>query len=73
MEKVIKRLIGPSVVQARDLKLYVQELRQNLKEGLCIECKRPALEHCYSETGRKEVAISGLCEECWDKIMSPTD
>lgn len=34
----------------------------------CIKCGRPALEHCYSEEGKREVFISGLCEECFDEI-----
>ena len=38
------------------------------KEKLCIHCHRPAYEHCYSQAGRDEVGISGLCEECFDEI-----
>jgi len=38
------------------------------KEPVCIKCGRPALEHCYSEEGKREVFISGLCEECFDEI-----
>lgn len=41
---------------------------QAVKEGLCIECGEPALPNCYSEAGKKEFYISGLCEKCFDRI-----
>lgn len=34
--------------------------------GLCVECKQPGLAKCYSDAGRKEFTISGLCEKCFD-------
>ena len=37
---------------------------------ICIVCHRPALEHCYSNAGRREVFISGICEECFDKMFA---
>jgi hypothetical protein len=37
-------------------------------KGICIQCKRPALDHCYSQAGKREFYISGLCEECFDRI-----
>ena len=37
--------------------------------GLCISCKEPALPNCYSEAGRKEFFISGLCEKCFDAMF----
>lgn len=40
------------------------------REMLCIRCHRPAYEHCYSDAGRREVSISGLCEECFDEIAA---
>lgn len=40
------------------------------EKTLCINCKKPALNNCYSEDGRKEVAISGLCEKCFDEICN---
>jgi len=36
---------------------------------ICLNCGRPALEHCYSNAGRREVFISGICEECFDKMF----
>jgi len=43
--------------------------KQALLQQLCIQCKEPALPKCYSDAGRKEYRISGLCELCFDKIM----
>jgi hypothetical protein len=40
----------------------------NKAKGLCIKCGQNALDNCYSEAGRREVAITGLCEKCFDKI-----
>lgn len=42
-------------------------------EPFCIRCHRPAYEHCYSQAGRDEVGISGLCEECFDEICKEED
>lgn len=36
--------------------------------GNCIQCKEPAIPNCYSEAGKKEFKISGLCEKCFDKL-----
>jgi hypothetical protein len=38
-------------------------------KALCIDCKEPAIPKCHTEAGIKEYAISGLCEECFDKIF----
>ena len=38
-------------------------------QGLCIQCKEPALPKCYSAAGIREYHISGLCEECFDKMF----
>lgn len=37
-------------------------------KGICIQCKEEALPKCYSDAGRKEYYISGLCEKCFDEI-----
>ena len=36
---------------------------------ICYQCGRVAKEHCYTEAGLREVEISGLCEECYDKLF----
>lgn len=43
------------------------------KDVICWRCGRTAYEHCYSPAGRKEVGISGLCEECFDTITAEPD
>jgi hypothetical protein len=40
------------------------------RSGLCIACHEPALPKCYSEAGRREYAISGMCEKCFDGMFS---
>jgi hypothetical protein len=47
---------------------YGEESIKARKSGLCIDCGEPALANCYSEAGRMEVKISGLCEKCFDKL-----
>jgi hypothetical protein len=48
--------------------LYGWTKAEATAQGLCIQCHLPALENCYSEAGRKEYGISGLCERCFDGI-----
>ena len=36
---------------------------------ICYQCGRVAKEHCHSEAGLREVEISGICEECFDKMF----
>ena len=49
----------------------VEHLKDTLEESckICFQCGRIAKEHCYSEAGLREVEISGLCEECYDKLF----
>ena len=49
--------------------LYGTTLDEVKESGICISCKEPALEKCYSEAGRKEFYISGLCEICFDNMF----
>ena len=39
-----------------------------VQSGKCIDCGEEALPKCYSDAGRKEFQISGLCEVCFDRI-----
>jgi hypothetical protein len=41
-------------------------IKEAIENGICISCKRPPI--FYSEAGRKEYRITGLCEPCFDKI-----
>ena len=53
-----------------DEQCYGKDFKKNKAEGLCIDCKEPAIPKCYSNAERKEFQISGLCEECFNKLMS---
>lgn len=46
---------------------------QKVELGLCRECGEPALPKCYSEAGRREFAISGVCERCFDGMFGDED
>ncbi|KKN66726.1 hypothetical protein LCGC14_0468370 [marine sediment metagenome] len=48
--------------------LYGITAMEAVDKGVCIQCKEEALPKCYSEAGRKEYKISGLCEPCFDGI-----
>jgi len=48
--------------------IYGKESHVNREKGLCIQCKEPAIPNCYSQAGKDEFKISGLCEKCFDKI-----
>uniref|UniRef100_A0A6M3KYN1 Uncharacterized protein n=1 Tax=viral metagenome TaxID=1070528 RepID=A0A6M3KYN1_9ZZZZ len=53
--------------------LYGQTTAQATQTDLCIQCKEPALDKCYSDAGRSEYRISGLCEQCFDNIFEEED
>jgi hypothetical protein len=40
-----------------------------VSDGLCIQCKLPAIPRCHSDAGKREFAISGLCEICFDGMF----
>jgi hypothetical protein len=54
---------------------YIQNLKQEAKtaiaKGICVKCKKAAV--TFSEAGAKEYNISGLCENCFDKITKDED
>jgi len=50
-------------------KLFGKTKTRAVKSGKCIRCGEPALENCYSEMGRREFNISGLCEKCFDSMF----
>lgn len=52
---------------AKDLFNMTRE--EAIAKSICIDCKEEALPKCYSENGRKEYLISGLCELCYDKAI----
>lgn len=53
---------------------YGETIQQAENRGVCIRCKQPASPRCYSEAGRREYHLSGLCELCFDEmIQEPED
>ena len=52
---------------ARDI--YGMSKDEAIEKGICLECNEQALPKCYSPEGRKEYTISGLCEQCFDKMF----
>ena len=49
--------------------LYDMTAEEGIEQGICIDCREEALPKCYSDAGKKEFAISGLCEMCWDRTV----
>ena len=49
--------------------IYGSESTANREKGLCIDCGLSAIPRCYSDAGRNEFRISGLCELCFDKMF----
>jgi hypothetical protein len=50
--------------------MYKMSAKEAREQGVCIQCKEKALPKCYSEAGRKEYTISGLCEVCFDNMFT---
>ena len=50
--------------------LFGETLKEVHEKGICIKCKMPALQNCYSDAGCKEYKISGMCEICFDETFS---
>uniref|UniRef100_A0A6M3Y058 Uncharacterized protein n=1 Tax=viral metagenome TaxID=1070528 RepID=A0A6M3Y058_9ZZZZ len=48
--------------------LYGMTTKEANEKGICIQCREKAIPKCYSEAGKKEFYISGLCELCFDDI-----
>ena len=42
-------------------------------ELVCISCGNEPYSRCYSQPGKQEVLISGLCELCFDEISAPEE
>ena len=41
------------------------------EKGICICCKNPPT--WYSEAGKREYQLSGMCEHCFDKEFADSD
>jgi hypothetical protein len=49
--------------------IFGETIQSAEDKGTCIACKLPALPRCYSDAGRREYGISGMCELCFDKMF----
>ncbi len=49
---------------------FGETIQQANDKGSCISCKLPAIARCYSEAGRREFYISGMCEICFDNMFA---
>lgn len=49
---------------------YGKTIEEAHEENVCIKCgvEDPLSTQCYSDAGKKEYKISGLCEKCFDEI-----
>ena len=59
----IKRVMDDLAIQ-----MFGISVGAALEQGVCVQCKEAALPKCYSDLGRSEYTISGLCESCFDEI-----
>lgn len=50
---------------------FKTEASRAISQNICVECKKPP--RFYSEAGRIEYQISGLCEYCFDAACPPED
>jgi len=53
--------------------LYGMTKAEAHASGICIQCQEPAIPKCYSDAGREEYRISGLCEECFDEMFADNE
>jgi hypothetical protein len=63
---------GPDLKRVQDL--LTADLYGETKPGACVKCKDAfSSENVYTEAGRRETALSGLCERCWDAMFAEDD
>lgn len=51
------------------LERYDITLTEAHERGVCVKCKKSALERCSTDLGKQEYTISGFCEICFDGLM----
>ena len=78
----IQKLFTAMIIKRFKMK-FIEHLKDSLEESckirpftrndngdvICFQCGRVAKEHCNTPAGLREVEISGLCEECYDKLF----
>lgn len=55
------------IKEALRIKAEFLPFSEAFEKGICIKCQKPP--EWYSDSGRREYNISGLCEYCFDEIM----
>jgi hypothetical protein len=48
---------------------YGRSASDSIKADICVACGKPAVEFS-DELSRREFSISGLCQECQDRIFN---
>ena len=51
-------------------KEYNMTVSEAINRGICISCKEDWRNKYYSDAGRREYKISGLCEICFDNMFN---
>jgi len=59
----------PKIIETLGQAVYGKSPKECIEKGICIECGEEALPKCYSDAGKREFRISGLCERCFDKTF----
>jgi hypothetical protein len=57
--------MNKDIMRAMGFGDYVQDVEQ----GLCPDCKNPIDHQFRNEISRREFQISGLCQQCQDKMF----
>lgn len=53
------------------MSLYGMTAAEAITKNICINCKKPPT--FYSDAGKREYQITGLCEPCFDEITKEPD
>ena len=67
---------GPALENLKDnlsKNLFGMTKAEAHAKNICIQCQEPAIQKCYSDAGREEYRISGLCELCFNEIFGVED
>ena len=62
-----------SVKDALALEIFGRTVTEAHDKGVCVKCGQSPDDNCYSDAGRREWCISGLCEKCFDEITEEPD
>ncbi len=58
-------------LDTQGIRVFGMTKREAHRNGVCISCHKPPT--FYSQAGRKEYFISGLCEPCFDQLTDDED